>query len=119
MRGLMTIQIQSKTTELDVKKFMKNKGVTFEMVNNTKKFYGIKDIKADEFCEIVENINDACMLRSLKSAVNDKQANTMISKYPQDYELWKLYEVDTKTGEAKNDIRKIANAEEYSEIQIN
>lgn len=111
--------MHDKTTELDVKKFMKKKGVTFKMENKSKKFYGIKDTKAEEFCEIVENINDACMLRALKSAINDKAANTMISKYPQDYELWKLYEVNTATGEATNDLRKIANAEEYQEIQPN
>lgn len=113
------MQIQTKTTELDVKKFMKEKGVDFKMVQNTKKYYGIKDKKADEFCEIVENINDACMLRSLKSAVNDTNARTMISQYPEDYEVWKLYEVNTISGEPTPDKRKLAEACEYKENQPN
>lgn len=96
---------------VDVKAYMKANNIQFP--NRKKKFYGIKDKVSDTFCEIVENINDATMIRSLSMAVNQVESKTLISQRPEDFELWKLYEVDEVTGDIEQDKRKITNAVDY------
>lgn len=106
---------QEAIKNVDVKAYMKANNISFKDVTvKTKKYYGIRDTKAEEFCEIIENINDACMIRSLKTAVNSHE-KTLICQHPEDYELWKLYEVNPQTGDVIADLRKITDAKDYVE----
>lgn len=78
-----------------------------------KKIYAIKDTKANSFMEITEGQGDGVMCRTLSSIVNDKDKKSLIAAFPQDFELWKIAEMNEETGEIKQDLRKIADASDW------
>lgn len=88
------------------------KAIGYKEQESTKKLYGIKDIKIG-ICEVMIGINDGAMVRNFTMAVKDK--NTMIGKFPEDFELWKLGEIAEKSGEFSSDLRKITDAKDYVE----
>lgn len=88
------------------------KAIGFKEPKSMKKLYGIKDIKIG-ICEVMIGINDGAMVRNFAMAVKDK--NTMIGKFPEDFELWKLGDITEKTGEFNEDLRKIVEAKDYAE----
>lgn len=60
-----------------------------------RKIFALKDAKQG-FCNIYVENNQLIMLRNLEQAVNDE--TTLLFKYPQDFSLYQLGEVDTDTG---------------------
>lgn len=79
---------------------------------STKKLYGVKDTLIG-FCETMTGVNDGMMIRNFGMIAKDK--STMIGKFPDNFELWKLGDIDEKTGEYEPDLRKIAEAKDYTE----
>lgn len=59
------------------------------------KLYAIRDIKND-YGQIFQWANDQIARRNL--AAMQKDNSTIISKFPADFELWKLGEYDSETG---------------------
>lgn len=88
------------------------KAIGYKEPESTKKLYGIKDTLIG-FCEVMIGINDGAMIRNFAMAVKDK--NTMIGKFPDNFELWKLGNIVEKTGEYEQDLRKIGEAKDYVE----
>lgn len=81
-------------------------------MNDTIKIYAVKDKKAG-FTEVMEGVNDAIICRQIGIVVNDTEKKNLMAKFPADFEVWKLSEVDRETGETKADLRKIANCEDW------
>ena len=77
------------------------------------KLYGIKDTLVG-FCETRPGVNDATSIRNFGLAVKNKE--TMIGMFPDNFELWKLGEINEKTGEYTEDLRKLAAAKDYVEM---
>lgn len=88
------------------------KAIGYEEPKSTKKLYGIKD-NLIGFCEVMIGINDGAMIRNFAMAVKDK--NTMIGKFPENFELWKLGNITEESGEFNSDLRKITQAKDYVE----
>lgn len=88
--------------------------IGYQEPESVKKLYGIKDTLIG-FCEVMIGINDGAMIRNFAMAVKDK--NTMIGKFPENFELWKLGDIAEKTGEYEPDLRKIAEAKDYTDNQ--
>lgn len=86
--------------------------IGYEEQRSTKKLYGVKDTLIG-FCETMTGMNDGMMIRNFGMIAKDK--NTMIGKFPENFELWKLGNIDEKTGEYEPDLRKIAEAKDYTE----
>lgn len=60
--------------------------------------------------------NDEIAIRDLKTAVNDEKAN-VINKFPEDFELTRIGEFDTETGEIVSKVEFIINARELKDIK--
>ncbi len=81
-------------------------------MNDTIKIYAVKDKKIG-FTEIMEGVNDAIICRQIGIVVNDTDKKNLMAKFPGDFEVWKIGEINRETGEIKADKHKIANCEEW------
>ena len=102
-----TIQTEINKKDFDVKKMINKYNPKFE---GTKKLYGIKDVK-EGFIEVFIQPNDLVALRNFSMA--PKKSGTMINQYPEDFELWKIAEINSNSGEISSDVKKLANAADY------
>ena len=60
------------------------------------RLYSIKDVKAASFDRPFPMPNDNVAIRSVKTLVNEPSQD--LCKYPEDFELWYLGELDQATG---------------------
>lgn len=67
--------------------------------------YAIRDIK-NEFCTPFTTANDAMAKRMFVTEQKDK--DSMLAQFPADFELWKLADMDTKTGQVFPNLENIA-----------
>lgn len=67
--------------------------------------YAIRDIK-NEFCTPFTTNNDAMAKRMYQNEQRNK--DSMLAQFPADFELWKLADIDTKTGQIFPDLANIA-----------
>lgn len=75
------------------------------MKNN---IYAIKDIKIGQFGIPFTKTHQELAVRDFMTLSDDENSN--ICKYPEDFELWKIGEIDDGTGELINDLKVIVNA---------
>ena len=62
------------------------------------KLYAFKDVKAASFIEIFPAKNQYTALRSVSGIVNEAGEKTLFAKYPEDFQLFYLGEMDEDTG---------------------
>lgn len=67
--------------------------------------YAIRDIK-NEFCTPFTTNNDAMAKRMYQNEQRNK--DSMLAQFPADFELWKLADIDTKTGQIFPNLANIA-----------
>lgn len=67
--------------------------------------YAIRDIK-NEFCTPFTTANDATAKRMFLT--EQKNKDSMLAQFPADFELWKLADLDTKTGQIFPNLENIA-----------
>ena len=67
--------------------------------------YAIRDIK-NEFCTPFTTANDATAKRMF--VTEQKNKDSMLALFPADFELWKLADLDTKTGQIFPNLENIA-----------
>lgn len=67
--------------------------------------YAIRDIK-NEFCAPFATANDATAKRMF--ATEQRSKDSMLAQFPADFELWKLADMDTKTGQIFPNLENIA-----------
>jgi hypothetical protein len=67
--------------------------------------YAIRDIK-NEFCTPFTTANDATAKRMF--VTEQKNKDSMLAQFPADFELWKLADMDTKTGQIFPNLENIA-----------
>lgn len=67
--------------------------------------YAIRDIK-NEFCAPFTTANDATAKRMF--VTEQKNKDSMLAQFPADFELWKLADMDTKTGQIFPNLENIA-----------
>lgn len=77
--------------------------------------YSIKDKKGSYANPYVLN-NDEQAIRDLKMAVNDERSG-MINKFSEDFELTKLGQFDTETGEITSKVEMIINASQLKDLK--
>jgi hypothetical protein len=63
-----------------------------------KKHYAVFDTTAQMFLNTLVFINHADAIRWFTSVVNDENQETNIAKYPQQFMLFYMYDMDDKTG---------------------
>lgn len=63
------------------------------------KLFSIKDVKAQSFGNVLNHRSTADAIRSLTRAL---EGDSNLSKFPGDFELWMLGELDELTGEFTN-----------------
>lgn len=79
-------------------------------VARTQKLYAIFDRKKMAFLQIMEKGNNALALRDFDVIANAEQG--MVKRYPDDFALYKLGEMDEETGELISNKTLIAEARE-------
>lgn len=62
------------------------------------KFYGIYDSKANHFAGVRPYSDDVSAVRDFELMVNTKNDNNLVSRYPEDFSLWFLFEFDDVEG---------------------
>lgn len=60
------------------------------------KFYSVLDVKVESYSAPFAAANDAQAFRSFEQAIQDPQ--TTLSKYPEDFTLWRIGEFAEETG---------------------
>jgi hypothetical protein len=63
-----------------------------------KKHYAVFDTTAQHFLNTIVFINHSDAIRWFTSVVNDEKKETNIAKYPQQFMLFYMYDMDDKTG---------------------
>ena len=63
-----------------------------------KQMYAMLDHTAQNFLNPLTFINDADAIRWFTTVVNDEQQNTNVSKYPEQFTLYRMMDYDDKTG---------------------
>lgn len=77
-----------------------------------KKYYSCFDKTGECYMGVFEAETDMRAIRFIEDAVNNAQSP--MSKHPEDYRLDKLFEIDMRTGEIIiNEIRTIIEVAEY------
>lgn len=81
--------------------------------------YGIFDRKALAYTQpsLMLFDNDALAIRTVKIVLNNKGLGDLISRYPEDFELWKLGSFDPVSGDYSVDKVAIANLADLVEVQ--
>lgn len=95
------------TVNTTAKQYREANGI--EMPRSKKRIYGIKDKKIG-FVEILAGANDGAMVRQFGLAAKNK--DLQVGQFPEDFELWKLGNLDEETGDWEKDCRKLVSAEE-------
>ena len=80
----------------------------------TNTYYGIKDNLAGMFFNPFSEKNDATALRFFKTTINDKR-NDVIYQSPGDYDLYRIGEFETTTGQFNMKLEKLANGRSLKE----
>lgn len=62
-----------------------------------KKLFAIKDLKAQYYLKLIEADHEAVVVRSIQQDVQNEKSP--LRQFPQDFELFKLGEFNTETGE--------------------
>lgn len=75
----------------------------------------IKDTKSVSFGKPSAAVNTDVAIRECKILVNDP-ASTLVSTYPEDFELFKVGDYDEKTGSIKSDVVFITNLKDLKEV---
>lgn len=113
-RKMMTtvneLQAQNAIKNVDVKAY-KN-AMKIEEPISYKKLYAVKDIDMG-LMDIYPSANDVIAIRNFGSAVKE---NKGLSMYPEKFELYKLGEVNSYSGEFVPDLRKLATATDFAEL---
>lgn len=72
-------------------------------------YYSVKDIKSGEFGQVFTSPNNDTATREYLTALQDER--TMMNKYPQDFELFYLFAIDSLTGKiVDNNTQFVTNA---------
>jgi hypothetical protein len=79
--------------------------------------FSVKDKVSDTFGKILEQNNNAEAMRSFSDIV--KNPESVISKHPQDYDLYLVGTFDTSSGITDQIITCLANGADYLKAQIN
>lgn len=82
----------------------------YKLEESRVKIYGVKDEK-NGFIEIMIGTNHAAMIRQFTGAINNKQ--TLIGQYPEDFTLYYLGTLNSKTGVILSDCVELANAGDF------
>lgn len=77
-----------------------------------KKLYAVYDEKAQTTQPVYEQANDLVAIRDFSMLCQNEKVD-MIRKFPEDYALLCLGELDTDTGKIIPNVRQIAKASEY------
>lgn len=72
--------------------------------------FSVKDNKVG-FGEPFTAPSEGLAIRSFGEQASN--TDTPLTKYPEDFELYKIGEIDTETGEIKNELKLIATASQY------
>lgn len=77
--------------------------------------YSLKD-KKGSFVNpyVMQNTEQA--IRDVKTAVNENTAS-ILSKYPEDFDLYKMGDFDTETGEITSKVEMIINLKELKSVE--
>lgn len=76
-----------------------------------KKYYSCFDKAGENFIGMFEADTDMKAMRIIEDAVNNPQAG--LSKHPEDYTLFRILEIDMRTGQViENEVKSIINAKE-------
>lgn len=76
----------------------------------------IKDTKSLSFGRPAPAVNKDVAIRDVKILVNDNQS-TLISKFPEDFELWQVGEFHEDTGILDSKLEVICNLGSLKEAQ--
>lgn len=87
-----------------------------ETLKTYKKIYGIKDNLID-FQEVFFAPNDGIATRNFGDAVK-RNPNTNLAKHPENFELWKIANMDGETGEIIKDLKMLATASDFIENEM-
>lgn len=60
--------------------------------------YSIKDIKMNQFGNIITDINDATITRNITTALQSPDKKLPLQQYPADHDLYHVGNFDTDTG---------------------
>ncbi|AXH74027.1 MAG: nonstructural protein [Microvirus sp.] len=76
----------------------------------TKKLYAVKD-KKEGIMEVFIQPNDLVAMRNFSQIAKDK--NVMVGKFPEDFQLLKLGEIASESGELTSGVKVLAEAADY------
>lgn len=76
-----------------------------------KKIFAVYDKKAKTELAIFEQPNELVAIRDFSQACNNKES--MLKKFPDDYELMCLGTINTETLEIAPEVKSIAQAKDY------
>lgn len=79
----------------------------------TKKLYSVYDKKGQNTLGVYEQVNDLVAIRDFSLLC--KKDDTPICKFPEDYSLLALGEIDQETGVITSGVKTIAEAKDYTE----
>jgi len=81
--------------------------------------YALMDLKSSFFNDPIVVPHEAIIIRQLKTMVNDEKSS--LSKYPEDFALFKLAEFDEKSGafEIEKPPKHVINLATLKEVQQN
>lgn len=71
------------------------------------KLYSVYDKEGNVFCAPFKEVNDNAAIRGFKVAC--RNTDTLISKFPQDYDLYAVGEFNENTGEYNSFVKRIYN----------
>lgn len=77
-------------------------------IKHTVAVYAVKDTKADEFGQLIQNEKgEGAMCREFNDAIKSDKSGVM-KDHPDDFELWKVGNFNKKTGEYNEDLVLLA-----------
>lgn len=79
------------------------------------RLYSVKDVKAASYFRPFPSVNDQVAIRDLKTLVNTNESE--VAKYPEDYELWFLGELDEKNGSISSTPEFLVNCADLKEVK--
>lgn len=97
----MTPEIFSSLSTEDKMKYLND-------IKHTVAVYAVKDIKAEEFGQLIQNEKgEGAMCREFNDAIKNDKSGVM-KEHPEDFELWKVGNFNKKTGEYTEDLVLLA-----------
>ncbi|WNK12770.1 MAG: nonstructural protein [Microvirus sp.] len=73
---------------------------------------GIKDLPANQFVMVAQFRTTAEFERSVIDIINSREPS-LLASHPQDFELWKLADMNLQTGDVTPELKLIDNAQAY------